>query len=179
MTWSSGGLPGVRTMIAMSEEEAVVVMANSFSVEAPVLAGELLSEAPERVDNGIAPLQGVLTSIGLIVPPLLLIALMARRRTLITQRRLDRLRVVSLSLGNVAWALYFLRMGAWTLVPPVFWAVSVGVVVVGVTVGLRHFRRVPVEAGRWRWLHVPVFVVSVMCSLVIGGAGLWGMLIAW
>src|SRR5699024_1953682 len=127
----------------------------------------------------IAPLQGVLTSIGLIVPPLLLIALMARRRTLITQRRLARLRVVSLSLGNVAWALYFLRMGAWTLVPPVFWAGSVGVAVVGVIVGLRHVLQVPVEVGRWRCLHVLVFVVSVMCSLVIGGAGLGVMLIAW
>lgn len=179
MTWASGGLTGVRTMVAVGEEEAVVIMANSFTVEAPALAGELLSDDPERVGNGIAPLQGVLTSAGLIVPPLLLLALMARRRTLLTQRRLDRLRVVSLSLGNLAWTLFFLRMGAWTLVPHALWAVAVGAVVTGVTVGVWYFRRVPVEAGRWRWLHVPVFVMSVTYSLLIGGAGLWGMLIAW
>lgn len=179
MTWTSGGLTGVRTMVAVGEEEAVVIMANSFAVDAPALAGELLGDDPERVANGVDPVQGVLTMVGLTVPPLLLLALMARRRTLITQRPLDRLRVVSLSLGGLAWTLFFLRMGVWTLVPHALWAVAVGAVVTGVVVGAWHFRRVPVEAGRWRWLHVPVFALSVAYSLVLGGAGLWGMLIAW
>ena len=148
-------------------------------MDAPALAGELLGDDPERVANGVDPVQGVLTMVGLTVPPLLLLALMARRRTLITQRPLDRLRVVSLSLGGLAWTLFFLRMGVWTLVPHALWAVAVGAVVTGVVVGAWHFRRVPVEAGRWRWLHVPVFALSVAYSLVLGGAGLWGMLIAW
>ncbi len=46
----------------------------------------------------------------------------------------------------------------------------------GITVGAWHRRRVPVEAGRYRWLHVPVFALSVPFSLTLASVTLWGLL---
>jgi hypothetical protein len=100
---------------------------------------------------------------------------MLRRRTLVTQRRLDRLRVVSLSLGARAWLVAAQRVGSWAATPVSVWALAAGLVAAGITVGVWHWRRVPVEAGRFRWLHVPVFVLSVAFSLTLASVMLWGL----
>ena len=119
-----------------------------------------------------------LTLLPLLLPPVLLLALMIRRRTLIAQRPLDRLRIVSLSLGAVAWWVYTQRGGVWTDLPTELSALAAGVVATAVTVGAWHWRRVPTEAGRFRWLHVTVFVFSVLFSLTLLSLMVYALLFA-
>jgi hypothetical protein len=56
---------------------------------------------------------------------------------------------------------------------------GLGLIAAAVTVGVWHWRRVPVEAGRFRWLHVTVFVLSVLFSLSLGSLMAWGLAVAW
>ena len=180
VTWHSGGTLGSRSMIATDGEHGVVVMANSFGVEAPALGFTLLGDDPQPIPSPrSAPLQLGLTVVLSLLAPTLLLALALRRRTLITQRPLDRMRVVSLGLGSLAWLLYILRSGAWSAVPPVVWALGLGLAATGIALGAWQWRRVPVEAGRFRWLHVTVFVFSVLFSLTLATISGWGLLASW
>jgi CubicO group peptidase (beta-lactamase class C family) len=179
VTWHSGGTLGTRTMVATDGERSVVVMANSFGVEAPALAFQLFGDDPQEipVPSNVGKL--ALTCAFVLLPAALLLALVLRRRTLITQRPLDRLRIVSLTLGAVAWGLVGLRQGSWVATPESVWALGLGLVAAAVTVGVWHWRRVPVEAGRFRWLHMSVFVLSVLFSLGLGSLMGWGIALAW
>ncbi|MFE9242881.1 serine hydrolase [Nocardiopsis sp. NPDC006938] len=179
VTWHSGGTNGTRTMVATDGERSVVIMANSFGVEAPALGFQLLGEDPQRVQGVPAWIALSQTLLMVLLPALLLLSLTLRRRTLVTQRPLDRLRLVSLTLGAVAWSLFAARLGGWVATPVVVWALGVGLIAASVVVGSWHWSRVPVEAGRWRWLHVPVFAVSVLFSLALGGLMAWGAAVAW
>ncbi|MYR31861.1 serine hydrolase [Nocardiopsis alba] len=180
VAWHSGGTLGSRSMIATDGERSVVIMANSFGVEAPALGFALLGEDPEPVPSvRTAPVQLVLTVSLSLLAPTLLFALALRRRTLITQRPLDRMRIVSLGLGSLAWLLYILRNGAWSAVPPAVWAAGVALAVAGLALGVWQWRRVPVEAGRFRWLHVTVFVFSTLFSLTLAGLSGWSLLTTW
>lgn len=180
VTWHSGGTLGSRSMIATDGERSVVIMANSFGVESPALGFALLGEDPEPIPSArTAPFQlGVTVALSLLAPVLLL-ALTLRRRTLVTQRPLDRMRIVSLGLGSLAWLLYILRSGAWSAVPSVVWASGLGLAAAGIALGVWHWRRVPTEAGRFRWLHVTVFVCSVLFSLSLAGVSVWGLSASW
>ncbi|GHD26264.1 hypothetical protein GCM10007147_24180 [Nocardiopsis kunsanensis] len=178
VSWHSGGTYGTRTMVALGDDEAVVIMANSFMVEAPALAFELLSEDPEPLPTLTPPAFLIAqTALMALLPALSLLAFVARRRTLITQRPLDRLRLVSFPLGAVAWLLAAVKFGSWALTPHTVAAVAAGAVAAAVTVGVRHWKRVPVEAARWRWLHIPVFVLSLLFSLVLAGVSVFGLAI--
>lgn len=178
VSWHSGGTYGTRTMVALGEDEAVVVMANSFTVETPALAFELLSEDPEPLP-ALMPqsAQIVQTSLMALLPALLLLAFVARRRTLITQRPLDRLRLVSFPLGAVAWLLAAVKFGSWVLTPHTAAAVAAGAIAAAITAGVWHWKRVPVEAARWRWLHITAFVLSLLFSIVLAGVSVFGLAI--
>lgn len=179
VTWHSGGSFGSRTMVATDGEQSVVVMANSFSVEAPALAFQLLGDDPQPIPGSPVPVKLLVPYLTVLLPAALLLALVLRRRTLITQRPLDRLRIVSLTLGALAWNLLGLRHGDWVAAPAFVWALGLGLIAAAVTVGVWHWRRVPVEAGRFRWLHVIVFVLSVLFSLSLGSLMAWGLAVAW
>lgn len=178
VSWHSGGTYGTRTMVALGEDEAVVIMANSFMVEAPALAFELLSEDPEPLPALMPPASLIIQTALMALPAaLLLLAFAARRRTLITQRPLDRLRLVSFPLGAVAWLLAAVKFGSWSLTPHAVAAVAAGAIAAAVTVGVWHWKRVPVEAARWRWLHITVFVLSLLFSLALAGMSVFGLAI--
>lgn len=178
VSWHSGGTYGTRTMVALGEDEVVVIMANSFMVETPALAFELLSDDPEPLPALMPPAALIAqTALMALLPALLLLAFVARRRTLITQRPLDRFRLVSFSLGAVAWLLVAVKFGSWALTPHTVAAVAAGAIAAAVTVGAWHWKRVPVEAARWRWLHVTVFVLSLLFSLVLAGVSVFGLAI--
>ncbi|QRN80517.1 MAG: beta-lactamase family protein [Nocardiopsis sp. BM-2018] len=179
VTWHSGGSFGTRTMIATDGEQSVVVMANSLGVEAPALAFQLLGDDPQRIPGSPVPVKLLVSYFTVLVPAALLLALVLRRRTLLTRRPLDRLRIVSLTLGALAWNLLGLRHGDWVGAPAFVWALGIGLVAAAVTVGAWHWRRVPVEAGRFRWLHVTVFVLSLLFSLGLGTLMAWGLTVAW
>jgi CubicO group peptidase (beta-lactamase class C family) len=179
VTWHSGGSFGSRTMVATDGEQSVVVMANSFSVEAPALAFQLLGDDPQPIPGSPVPVKLLVPYLTVLFPAALLLALVLRRRTLITQRPLDRLRIISLTLGALAWNLLGLRHGDWVSAPAFVWALGLGLTAAAVTVGVWHWRRVPVEAGRFRRLHVTVFVLSVLFSLTLGSLMAWGIAAAW
>ncbi|GAA1458669.1 beta-lactamase family protein [Nocardiopsis exhalans] len=179
VTWHSGGSFGTRTMVATDGEQSVVVMANSFGVEAPALAFQLLGDDPQRIPGSPVPVKPLVTYFTALVPAALLLALVLRHRTLVTQRPLDRLRIVSLTLGALAWNLLGLRHGDWVGTPAFVWALGLGLIAAAVTVGAWYWRRVPVEAGRFRWLHVTVFVLSLLFSLSLGSLMGWGIAVAW
>ncbi|GAB3699349.1 serine hydrolase domain-containing protein [Nocardiopsis oceani] len=180
VTWHSGGTLGSRSMVATDGEHSVVVMSNSFSTDSVNLAFDLLGDDPEPLAPTFAPwLFLSLTLAMVLLPSLLLFALVLRRRTLIAQRPLDRLRIVSLTLGSVAWLLAALRVGGWVDTPPFVWALGVALVAAALTVAVWHWSRVPVEAARWRWLRITLFVPSVLFSLALGSLALWGTLTAW
>lgn len=169
VTFHSGKVYGSSTTVLFDDERAVVLMGNSFTLQESQLALGLLGAEPGEplsAPPGTA-MSMALTLLPLLLPPVLLLALMIRRRTLITQRPLDRLRIVSLSLGAVAWLVYTQRGGVWTDLPTELSAVAAGMVATAVTVGVWHWRRAPTEAGRFRWLHVTVFVLSVLFSLML------------
>ncbi|MBE2999944.1 beta-lactamase family protein [Nocardiopsis sp. HNM0947] len=175
VSWHSGGSFGTRTMVAVSENEAVVIMANSFMVETVPLAFELLSDDPEPIPGMPAPVLVAQTVVMSLVPALMLLTFVARRRTLVTQRPLDRLRLVSFPLGALAWLLAALKFGAWSVTPHAVAAVAVGAIAAAVTVGVWHWKRIPGEAARWRWLHITVFVLSLLFSLALGGFSAYGL----
>ncbi|MEV2277538.1 serine hydrolase domain-containing protein [Nocardiopsis sp. NPDC049922] len=178
VTRHAGDTFGTSTMLAFDDTQGVVVMANSQSVDAMDLAYALLGDDPEPLPPAPPTPVTVAVTAMTVVAPVLLLSLMVRRRTLVTGSPLDRLRVVSLSLGAVAWLVAGQRLGDWTWAPLALWALAAGAVAAGVTVGVWHFRRAPTENGRWRWLHVPVFVLSVIFSLALGSLTLWGLVAA-
>ncbi|WP_017599503.1 serine hydrolase domain-containing protein, partial [Nocardiopsis lucentensis] len=179
VTRHAGDTFGTSTMLALDGARGVVVMSNAQSVDSMELAYELLKEDPRPLADTPPTPVAVVATVMTAVPPVLLLSLMLRRRTLLTQRPLDRLRVVSLSLGAAAWLVAGQRAGDWAWAPLALWALAVGAAAVGVTVGVWHLRRAPTENGHRRWLHVPVFVLSVVFSLTLGSLMLWGLVAAY
>src|SRR5699024_6262068 len=83
VSWHSGGSYGTRTMVALSEDETVVIMANSFMVETPALAFELLSDDPEPLPALMPPASLIAQTVLMaLLPSLLLLSFVARRRPL-------------------------------------------------------------------------------------------------
>lgn len=177
ITFHNGKVYGASATVAFDGERAVVLLGDTMTLQETALVVGLMDEGSDEplTAPGTAVPMSVLTVFVLVVPPVLLLALVARRRTLVTQRPIDRLRLVSLSLGNLAWLTYLQRSGVWTELPTGLFALSAGAVAAAVTVGVWHWRRVPVEAGRFRWLHVTVFVFSVLFSLALGSLMAYGL----
>ncbi|MBR8744700.1 serine hydrolase, partial [Nocardiopsis sp. MG754419] len=180
VTFHNGQVYGSSTTVLFDDERALVLMGNSFSLQETELALGLLGEEPGGPLSAppTTALFGALTLLPLVVPPALLLALVLRRRTLITQRPLDRLRLVSLGLGALAWLVYAQRGGVWTDLPTELFGVAAGAVGAALTVGVWHWSRVPTEAGRFRWLHVTVFVLSVLFSLTLLSLMGYGLVVA-
>lgn len=181
VTLHTGGSLGTAAIAGFDDGHAVVVMANSRTLDSVGLGLELLKDDPGPLPgqpSWLLAFNLVTTLTMVVLPPVLLVSLMLRRRTLVTQRLLDRLRIVSLSLGSLTWLVTAQRWGDWQTTPMVLWSLAAGLVAAGVTVGVWHVRRVPVEAGRWRWLHVPVFALSVAFSLTLGSLMVWSIAVA-
>ncbi|MEU3230215.1 serine hydrolase domain-containing protein [Nocardiopsis alba] len=182
VTFHNGKVYGSSTTVMFDDERAVVLMGNSYTLQETGLALGLLegeSGEPLTEPSTAVPFVLGMTVFLLVVPPVLLLALMIGRRTLITRRPLDRMRIVSLSLGNLAWMVYLQRGGVWTDLPSVAFPIAFGAVAAAITVGVWHWRRVPVEAGRFRWLHVTVFVLSTLFSLTLLGAMAYALAVAY
>lgn len=104
---------------------------------------------------------------------MLLISLLLRHVTLGIQRLLDRTRIWSLSLGSSLWLLAGQGQGERMTDPMVLWALGVGPVVAGVTVGMWHLARVAADSVGRRGLRVPLFVLSVVFCSALAGLALW------
>ncbi|MCI2265902.1 serine hydrolase domain-containing protein [Sediminivirga luteola] len=193
VTMHNGATYGTQTMLALGEDDAVVVMGNAGTLTATEAGIGLLGLAPEGGADAGADEERIaaavlaatqqfagagLTLLMLVLPPLLLGGLVLRGRTLITQRRMDRLRLISLPAGAVAWMLAAQRMGDWSLLPAPVWGAACGAVVAGLVLAAWRFRAAPVEAARVRGLHLAVFPVSLLFSAGLAAMSLWGLLIS-
>ncbi|MDA0562762.1 beta-lactamase family protein [Streptomonospora sp. S1-112] len=165
----SGGTYGSTAFVGYQGDQGVVVLSNSFAADAAIIGPRLMGapEVPPLAESPMMP--GVAYSLGatlpmLLLPPLLAVSLVVRRRTLVGQRPLDRLRIVSMPLGAFAALLAAVPMGEWVHTPPAVWSAAVGAVAAAAVAGGWYWPRVPVENGRWRWLHVVFFAVSVAVS---------------
>ncbi|MFC3999511.1 serine hydrolase domain-containing protein [Nocardiopsis sediminis] len=176
----SGGTFGSTAFVAFQDDRGVIALSNSFQIDVSLVGPRALG-APEVVtvaEGGMSfsPAVGLGTTLPIVLLPVLLaVTLMVRRRTLIGQRPLDRLRIVSMPLGALAVLLAALRTGSWVYTPPVLWALAIGAVAASVAVGAWFWPRVAVNAARWRWLHAVFFAVSVAASLTLGGTMLYGL----
>ncbi|WP_169805238.1 serine hydrolase domain-containing protein [Nocardiopsis trehalosi] len=179
----SGGTFGSTAFVAVQDDRAVIALSNSMQVDTAYVgphvmgapAVDSVAEAPLAVAPGTAL---AMTLPLVLVPALLPVALMARRRTLIGQRPLDRLRVVSMPIGAAAVLLAALRTGSWVSTPPVVWALAVGAVAASAAVGAWYWPRIAGNAARFRWLHAALFAVSVAASVALGGVMVEALLAA-
>ncbi|QVQ53184.1 beta-lactamase family protein [Spiractinospora alimapuensis] len=174
-----GTTNGSMAFMGYRGDTAVVALSNTMLVDMAPFAAAALG-----VDDVPPALQGlptnqpslvVQTLLMMVVPALLAITLMLRRRTLIGQRPLDRLRIISMPLGALAMMLLALRLGSLALVGPVVWALCLAVVVAALVVGIGLWPYTPTVRARFRWLRLTCFGLSVMVSLVIGVAMAWAL----
>ncbi|QBI55634.1 serine hydrolase domain-containing protein [Streptomonospora litoralis] len=168
----SGATYGSTAFIGFQGDRGAIVLSNSFTAEASLIGPRLLGapDVPPMAESPTAT--SVAAGLGAtlpfaVLPPLLAVTLMLRRRTLVGQRPLDRLRVVSMSAGTSATLLGALVIGDWVATPPAVWAAAVGALVAAAAVGAWYWPRIPTEAGRWRWLHIAFFCLSVCVSGVV------------
>ncbi|GAA4916204.1 serine hydrolase domain-containing protein [Streptomonospora salina] len=166
-----GGTYGSTAFIGFQGERGVIVLSNSFAADAAVIGPRLMGAPdvpPLSASPATSPVWGLAATLPLVLPPpLLALSLMLRRRTLVGQRPLDRLRVVSMTAGTAAVLAAALVTGDWVAAPPVVWAASAGAVVAAAAVGAWRWPRAAVEAGRWRWLHVAFFCLSASVSAAV------------
>lgn len=106
---------------------------------------------------------------------MLLISLLLRHFTLSVQRLLDRTRIWSLSMGSSLWLLADRGQGEPMTEPMVLWALSVGPVAAGVTVGMWHLARLSADSMGRRGLRVPLFALSVLFWSALASLALWGL----
>lgn len=172
LSWHSGGTYGATAFVGYQEDRAVVAVSNSFAVDAasPAIAamggseGAVLAESPIVAGTGLLAAQTLAMTL---IPLLLASALVLRRVTLVGQRSLDRLRVISMPLGASAALLAAQRVGSWVAVPPAVWALAVGGVAAALAVGVWHWPRLPAVQARWPRVRVAFFVLSVAVSALL------------
>lgn len=177
------GTYGSSAYLGFRGDHGVIVLSSSYSADAAVIGPRLMGApgVPPQPEADALPSQklGLATTLPLVVlPPVLALALMLRRRTLVGQRPLDQLRVVSMTAGTSAVLVMALMIGDWVSTSPVVWAVAVGAVVAAGAVGAWFWSRVPTAAGRWRWLRVACFSLSVFVSGCILVSAVYSMLAA-
>ncbi|MFD0776046.1 serine hydrolase domain-containing protein, partial [Streptomonospora algeriensis] len=147
-----GGTYGSTAFIGFQGQRGVIALSNSFTADAATIGPRLMGapDVPPLADSpATSPGWGLATTLPLVLlPPLMALSLMVRRRTLVGQRPLDRLRVVSMTAGSFAALGAALMMGDWVGTPPVLWALSVGALAAAAVVGVWHWPRAAVEAGR-------------------------------
>ncbi|GAA1761298.1 serine hydrolase domain-containing protein [Streptomonospora arabica] len=168
----NGATYGSTAFIGFRGDRGAIVLSDSFTADAAIIGPRVL-DAPDVAPLAASPRAGstalgLAATLPLVLPPALLpVLLMLRRRTLVGQRPLDRLRVVSMTAGASASLLAALVVGDWVSTPPAVWAASVGAVVAAGAVGVRQWPGLATEAGRWRWLHTAFFCLSVLVSAVV------------
>ncbi|GAA4940773.1 hypothetical protein GCM10023224_23160 [Streptomonospora halophila] len=168
----NGATYGSTAFIGFRGDRGAIVLSDSFTADAAIIGPRVL-DAPDVAPLAASPRAGstalgLAATLPLVLPPALLpVMLMLRRRTLVGQRPLDRLRVVSMTAGASASLLAALVVGDWVSTPPAVWAASVGAVVAAGAVGVRQWPGLATEAGRWRWLHTAFFCLSVLVSAVV------------
>ncbi|RCV55166.1 serine hydrolase domain-containing protein [Marinitenerispora sediminis] len=180
----SGGTYGSSAFVAVQDDRAVVALSNSFQVDVSLIGARLMGaeNVPTVAEGGLvsSPAMSLALTLPLtLLPPLLAVALMVRRRTLVGQRPLDRLRVVSMPLGATAVLLLVLRTGSWVYTPTAVWALALGLVVAALAVGIWYWPRVPAVRARVRWIRVPFFALSAMCSTGLAALMVWSFSVAY
>ncbi len=106
---------------------------------------------------------------------MLLISLLLRHFTLSVQRLLDRTRIWSLSVGSSLWLVVDRGQGEPMADPMVLWALSVGPVAAGITVGMWYLARLSADSMGRRGLRVPLFVLSLLFWPALVALALWGL----
>ncbi|WP_186356246.1 serine hydrolase domain-containing protein [Streptomonospora sp. PA3] len=165
----SGATYGSSAFIGFQGDHGAIVLSNSFTADASYIGPRLLGapDVPPMAESPTVPSTALALATTLpfvLLPAVLPLALMLRRRTLVGQRPLDRLRVVSMTAGASALLLAGLMVGDWVATPPALWAAAVGAVAAAAAVGVWFWPRLATEAGRWRWLHVACFILSLAAS---------------
>lgn len=106
---------------------------------------------------------------------MLLISLLLRHFTLSVQRLLDRTRIWSLSVGSSLWLVVDRGQGEPMTDPMLLWALSMGPVAVGITVGMWHLARLSADSMGRRGLRVPLFVLSVLFWAALASLAMWSL----
>ncbi|MFC7329247.1 serine hydrolase domain-containing protein [Marinactinospora rubrisoli] len=180
----SGGTYGSSAFVAVQDDRAVVAVSNSFQVDASLIGARVMGapDVPTVADGSttMTPAMTLALTLPLVLlPPLLAVTLMLRRRTLVGQRPLDRLRIVSMPLGALAVLLVVLRTGGWVYTPIAVWGLALGLVVAALVVGVWYWPRVPAVRARVRWIRIPFFALSVVCSTGLAALMLWAFSVAY
>lgn len=182
VVWHGGATNGSSAFVGFQDDRAVVAVgaASPFVLDVTVLGVSVLNDA-ESASEVSELLGGTMlmflaqTLLMTLLPPVLALTLMARRKTLIGQRPLDKLRIISMPLGATAMLLVAQRAGSWAATPPALWALAVGCVAAALVVGVWLWPRAATVRARWRWLRIPVFGLSVAVSIMLGALAVWGL----
>ncbi|MFW5416795.1 beta-lactamase family protein [Nocardiopsis sp. CNT-189] len=179
----NGATYGSAAFLAVDRESgrAVVAFTNTGAAALPdALAQELLSG--ERASGPVLAAEPAPPALllGLTLPLVLLPVLLAgafavRRRTLVGQRRIDRMRIVSMPLGAAAVLALALPLGSWAVAPPALWAAGLGAVAASAVAAASQWNRTVWNNARWPWLHYPFFALSVSVSLLLIGVACWAV----
>ncbi|WP_081620494.1 serine hydrolase domain-containing protein [Nocardiopsis potens] len=178
-----GGTYGTAAFLAVDRESgrAVAAFTNTGLVPLPAVFGqELLAGEDVMGAAALEDLRPPALSLGLTLPLVLLPVLLAgafavRRRTLVGQRRMDRMRIVSMPLGAVAVLALALPLGSWAVTPPALWAAGLGAVAASAVAAASQWNRTVWNNARWPWLHYPFFALSVLVSLLLIGVAGWAV----
>ncbi|GAB3494027.1 serine hydrolase domain-containing protein [Nocardiopsis coralliicola] len=170
-----GSTYGSSAFIAIDREEgrAAAVLANTGisgmpgAVSQELVGMDAAAGADSAGGTGSSAAYLAMTVPAAVLPALLVLGFAVRRKTLVGQRRIDRMRILSLPLGAAAVVAAALPFGAWSVLPPAVWAAAVGTVAGSALVLASYWRRVPWNNARWRWLHYPFFGLSLLASAAV------------
>ncbi|MFC7742216.1 serine hydrolase domain-containing protein [Nocardiopsis composta] len=178
-----GGTYGTTAFLAVDRDSgrAVAAFTNTGLASLPavfgqqVLAGEDVMGAAALEEMAPPALALGMTLPMVLLPVLLAAAFAVRRRTLVGQRPIDRMRIVSMPLGAAAVLALALPLGSWAVTPPVLWAAGLGAVAASAIAAAAQWNRTVWNNARWPWLHYPFFALSVLVSLSLIGVAGWAV----
>ncbi|NUT39299.1 MAG: beta-lactamase family protein [Thermoactinospora sp.] len=146
VTWHNGGTGGFRAFVGYDRAagRGVVVLGNTDTTVDPV-GLRLLGADPSGREPG-PPIVQILVTLVLVASPALSL--------LPSRRGLDRRTTASDLLWSVLMLMTAWAVGSWEVLPPVIWALGVGLLAYAAIV---PWKRLPYDRGRpWRWASVAV-----------------------
>jgi CubicO group peptidase (beta-lactamase class C family) len=152
VTWHNGGTGGSSSFAGLAGDRGVVLLGNTDrKVDAAAL--RLLGvTAPD--DAEVSPRQYPMLLVTVLVPPFAALTLLgraARRRLAGFAPAPDRVGLLSAVVGGALVLLLTWRAGLWEVVPPLLWAASTALYLVGCVLALGRWRALPVVSGRSPW----------------------------
>jgi hypothetical protein len=167
VTWHNGGTGGSSSYAALAGERGVVLLGNTDRrVDAAAL--RLLGLA-EPGDGGVQPRQYPMLLVTFVVPPLVALTLLgrsARRRLAGFVPSPDRVGLLSAVVSGAWLLLATWRAGLWEVVPPLLWAASAALFLVGCVLAAGRWRELPGVAGPSPWRRRGSLAVT--CALTAG-----------